>query len=186
MSEQIRYEEMVQINNPGNVLEGPDWLRSRVGHAYTGFVFNGNGYDYGNWVCLLSNGEIHIHTDAFLKMMAASVPAMIKAGLVASAVTDEAAWYGRFITAFNDGTPLIYVKPDLDGGDDGADIVVLERAPHRDPISEEIHTRKTWIIIASEYGSGRTVEGLRLSFFMEKLKDLNIDYVLGSRGPELK
>lgn len=186
MSEAIRIEEMVQINNASQVLEGPNWLRARVGHAYSGFVFNGSGYDYGNWICLLSNGEVQIYTNDFIQMMAASVPAMIKAGLITGATTDEASWYGRFITAFKDGTPLIYVKPDLDGGDDGADIVVLERAPHRDPISEEIHTRKTWLIIASDYASGQTVEGLRLSFFMEKLKDLNIDYVLGSRGPELK
>lgn len=186
MSDSIRITEMIQVTGPSDIVNGPDWLRQQIGATYAGFVMaGGSSYDYGNWACLMSNGTVAIYTNAFIQMIAESKEAFVKAGLWSSDdVGDSSLWFHRFITAFKEGTPLIYVKPDLDAGDDGCDIVVLERTPRRDEMTGDIDAARTWVIIANEYVSGQTVDGVRLSFLIEKLKDLGIKYKLGARGPE--
>lgn len=187
MSDSIRITEMIQLNGPSDIINGPDWLRQQIGGTYGGFILTGNvSYDYGNWVCLMSNGAVVVYTDAFIQMIAASVAAFVNAGLMAAVDTDNPQWFGRFITALKEETPLIYVKPDFDGGDDGGEIAVLERAPRRDELTGNVDTKRTWVIIANEYVSGQVVDAIRLSVLMEKLDDLGVGYTLGARGPELK
>lgn len=186
MSETIRITEMIQVNGASDVIDGPEWLRTSVNYTYGGFVMvGGPGYDFGNWVCLMSNNTVAVYTNAFIQMIVDSRDAFVKAGLWETAgVIETPYWFNRFISAFNEGTPLIYVKPDMDAGDDGGDIGVLERAPRRDQITGDIDVKRTWVIIASEYVSGQTVDGVRLNFLLEKLKGLGIKYKLGARGPE--
>lgn len=186
MSETISITEMIQINGSSDLVNGPEWLRQHVGHSYTGFVITGGAtYDFGNWVCLMSSGAVAVYTDAFIQMLANSRDAFVKAGLWRADVEAEISdWCYQFITAFKEGLPLIYVKPDFDGGDDLCEIGVLERAPHRDNMTGSVDAARTWVIIASEYISGKVVDGIRLSVLLKKLKDLGIEYTLGARGPE--
>jgi len=183
MSDILTITELHQINSPSDIINGPEWVRYHTSHTQYGFMYAGTGFDFGNWLVRLSNGEIYVYTDAFLKMFAASLPAFKAAGLIADDL-DNPQGLARFTTAFTEDTVLIYVKPDFDDGNDSGEIVVLERAPHRDPLTNIIDPHRTWVILASEYLSGQVVEGARLSVFTDLLKAARIDYRLGSRGPE--
>lgn len=188
MSDTISIVELVQIRQADHVTDGPDWVRKNIGATHAGFIVaGGNSYDYNNWACLMSNGAIVIYANEFIKLIAASYDAFARAGLwTTDGIIENPHWFHRYIYAFNEGTPLIYVKPDFDAGDDGCDIHVLDRAPHRDGMTNDIDAKRTWVIIASEYVSGKEVQAIRLSFLLEKLKDLGTPYKLGARGPEPK
>lgn len=183
---------LVKVNSLTELQHGPSWLTTHPDLRYndTGFgvgEFNRPAdifWGWGNWICLTASDGLVIWSDDDIKAIAASFDALASVGLVET--LDSPQWFQRFITAFNEGSSLIYVKPDLDSGDDGAGIVVLEREPHRQPLTGSVDAERTWVIIASEYVSSREVDGIRLSYLLGKLDEFGIAFKLGPRGPEPK
>lgn len=184
MTELVYITELVKLNHQDDVVAARE-KGFAVQPEYGGFSTYSDRYAFGNWVCKLSNGTQMVQGEDYVQSVAKSLPAFVAAGLVETqaAVSD---WAARFIEALKDSTPLLYVKADFDGGDDLCEIGVLERAPYRDSLTDSIDTQRTWVIIASEYASGQAVEAIRLAHFTKVLKSLDIEYTLGSRGPELK
>ncbi|QXO10163.1 hypothetical protein pEaSNUABM37_00202 [Erwinia phage pEa_SNUABM_37] len=185
MTELVYITELVKLNHQDDVVAAREKGFS-VQPEYGGFSTFSDRYAFGNWVCKLSNGTQMVQGEDYVQSIAKSLPAFVNAGLVDTAAVTVSDWATRFVNALKDETPLLYVKADFDGGDDLCEIGVLERAPHRDSLTESIDTERTWVIIASEYISGQVVEAIRLSHFTKVLKGLDIEYKLGARGPELK
>ena len=182
MSNIVYITELVKLEHQDDVLAAQE-KGFAVTPVYGGFAVYANQYAFGNWVCKLSNGDLLVQSDDTLQSMALSTQALINAGLVSIAppVSDAMA---KLVDAFIDGQPFIYVQADRDHDDDTAEIKVIQRAPKRDELTSTIDTEQTWVIVASQYASGRHVDGVRLSAFIDQLKQSRIDFKLGARGIE--
>lgn len=182
MSELVYITDLVKINHQDDVVAARE-NGYGVSPVYGGFSTFSNQYAFGNWICKLSNGDQMVQSEDYVQAMVKSLPAFAKAGLVA--LDGSADVIGdRLVLEFCSDTVLIYVTPESTRDLRSDEIVVLERSAQRDDLTGTVDGNRTWVIIASEYTSGRKVDGVLLSHFVEMLVERGIEYNLGSRGPE--
>jgi len=182
MSDVVFFKEIHVVNDATGIANAPDWLRPWISPTFDGFIYNGQIYNYGNYLCLLSNGNTLLQSKDQIQAIAQSYNAFIDAGLV------NASSYGEGITArfmgayTEEGEILTYVQPtSMPDGDEG-EINVLTRSPVRDELTGKVDQTRTWLIIGREYASGRSVDAVRMSHFTERMRKASLEYTEGQRG----
>jgi hypothetical protein len=183
----IYIADLVKINSQDDLSNVPDWAMgsTNIGVMYGGFWVAQNQFPYGSWLCKLSDGNLIGQTEEQVQTMAQSMPALARAGLVATGDIPKGT-IGRFVSAFKDSVALVYAQAQMVDEDDpdNIGIKVLERSPYRDELTRTIDHERTWLIIGSEYVSGQVVDAVRLSDFVKTLEAQHVEFTLGPRGPQ--
>lgn len=182
MSEPVHITELMQLNHQDDVNDARD-RGFAVQPVYGGFSTYSGQYAFGNWVCRLSNGDLMIQSDDYVKSIALTARALVNAGLI-KLVPEASDEVKRFIDAFEACAVFSYVQPEYDPTENVADISIAVRSPVRDELTGTIDAQNTWVIIANEYISGHTVEAIRLCHLTEALTNAGIAFRQGARGIE--
>lgn len=180
--------DLVKINSQDDLSNAPDWAMgsTNIGVMYGGFWVAQQQFNYGAWLCKLSNGALMGQTEEQIQSMAQSVPALARAKLIAVPEIKANTTLQRMVEKFVEDRAIIFARASTVSEEDdaGVTIRVEERTPVRDELTGVINHQETWVIVASEYVSGQWVEAVRLEDLVGALKSQHVSYNLTARGIE--